>query len=129
MADFWGFMATQHDESRKKTKIGQKRRFFSNRVLDFELLKQVPESSHQTGTNILGHQFCPKVPSAHYDILSDRFMKNILKYLERNVDSLFHNYFSSNSLFDLWSAIYFEALFFVKKTCRDMCICWRWYKM
>ena len=32
----------------KKTKMDPKKRFFSKIPQDFELLKQVPESSHQT---------------------------------------------------------------------------------
>ena len=32
----------------KTPKMGPKKRFFSKRDQDFELLKQVPESSHQT---------------------------------------------------------------------------------
>ena len=49
---------------RNKTKVGGKKSaikhvFFSKRGQDFVLLKQVPESSHQTnylaGTNMLGH--------------------------------------------------------------------------
>ena len=43
-------MATQQDESRKTPKIGiMAQVFFLKRAQDFELLKQVPISSHQTG--------------------------------------------------------------------------------
>ena len=42
-------MATQQDKSRKTPKIGPKTLFFSKVPDDFELLNQVPESSHQTG--------------------------------------------------------------------------------
>ena len=42
-------MATQPDESRKKPKTGPKKHSFSKIPQDFELLKRVPESSHQTG--------------------------------------------------------------------------------
>ena len=52
-------MATQQEESRKKPIIDPKTRFSSKIPQDFELLKQIPASSHQTvflaGTNILGH--------------------------------------------------------------------------
>ena len=52
-----GKMATQQVENRKK--MDPKKRFLSKRAQDFELLKPVPESSHETvflaGTNILGH--------------------------------------------------------------------------
>ena len=40
-------MATQQDENRKK--MDHKKRFFSKRAQDFELLKQVPKNSHETG--------------------------------------------------------------------------------
>ena len=54
----WSKMAAQQDESRGK-KSAIKHVFFSKRGQDFVLLKQVPESSHQTnylaGTNMLGH--------------------------------------------------------------------------
>ena len=33
----------------KKTKMDPKKRFFSKIPQDFELLKQVPQTSHQTG--------------------------------------------------------------------------------
>ena len=43
----------------KKPKMDPKKRFFSKIPQDFELLKQVPESSHQTvilaRANISGH--------------------------------------------------------------------------
>ena len=42
-------MATPQDVSHKPPKINPKTRFFSKVPLDFELFKQVPESSHQTG--------------------------------------------------------------------------------
>ena len=43
-------MATQQDGNHKKNpKINPKKRFFSKIPQNFELLKQVPESSHQTG--------------------------------------------------------------------------------
>ena len=52
--------AMQQDKNRKKKK--QKwtlKTFFSKRAQNFQLLKQVPESLHQTaflvGANILGH--------------------------------------------------------------------------
>ena len=52
-------MATIQEKIVKTLKIGPKNVVFSKRAQDFELLKQVPESSHQTvflaGTNILGH--------------------------------------------------------------------------
>ena len=43
-------MATQQDQNRKNLKNGPlKSIFFSKRAQNFELLKQVPESPHQTG--------------------------------------------------------------------------------
>ena len=42
-------MATQQDESRKTPKNGPSNQFISKRAQDFKLLKQVPESSYQTG--------------------------------------------------------------------------------
>ena len=43
-------MATQQDESQKTPqKSALKHMFFSKSPQDFELLKQVPESSYQTG--------------------------------------------------------------------------------
>ena len=45
--------------SKKNPKMDPKKRFFSKIPKDFELLKQVPESSHQTRhltrANISGH--------------------------------------------------------------------------
>ena len=42
-------MAMQQDEGRENPKNWPKNTFFLKRAQDFELLKQVPESSHQTG--------------------------------------------------------------------------------
>ena len=42
-------MATQPDKNRKTPKLDPKKQFFSKKAQDFELSKQVPESSHQTG--------------------------------------------------------------------------------
>ena len=43
-------MATQQEKSLKNPNYGHKTRFFSKIPEDLELLKQVPESSHQTGS-------------------------------------------------------------------------------
>ena len=43
-------MATDKKKVRKSPKISHKTHFFSKRAHEIELLKQVPESSHQTGS-------------------------------------------------------------------------------
>ena len=43
-------VAAQQKKVRKSPKIGHKTHFFSRRTYEIELLKQVPESSHQTGS-------------------------------------------------------------------------------
>ena len=42
-------IAMQQDEGRENPKNWPKNTFFLKRAQDFELLKQVPQSSHQTG--------------------------------------------------------------------------------
>ena len=65
-------MATQQDQIRKKkTKMDPKKRvFFFKRAQNFELLKQVPESPHQTGSFGVSQHirtfFSPKVPSCAF---------------------------------------------------------------
>ena len=62
----------------KKTKMDPKKRFFSKIPQDFELLKQVRESSHQTGsflvsqhigTLILSQSSFPCIVVCHFLIL------------------------------------------------------------
>ena len=43
-------MATGQEKRPEKTNNGHKTRFLSKRAQDIELLKQVPESSHQTSS-------------------------------------------------------------------------------